>query len=98
MLPLRILERQYRAFIANLDAFMRNLKAVKALYPPVKCLAAIDTERDGSNRARALAVGTSRGPVKECQVEARFASFISVEKVIGANIILIDGLFDETHA
>ena len=38
------------------------------------------------------------GPIEECEVVAGAGNAVGVKQMVGADIVLIDGAFDQTHA
>ena len=92
-----ILEIERQPAVALGDLAVLHTMLVEMLLPPVERLRAGNAERRARNRMRAAPLRRRR-PVEEGDVGAGGREAVGVEEVIGADVVLVDGLLDEPHA
>ena len=80
------------------DALVTHPLIVETGLPPVESRAVGNAQTDSSNGARSGTVGRRGWPVEEGHFGTGVALAIGVKEMIGRNIVLIDGLFDQPHA
>ena len=92
-----ILEIEPEASVALVDALMGDALRVEALLPPCKRLLAVHPQGrvDDAVGSPPLAPGRE---IEEGEVGAGRRDAVRIEEVIGAHIVLVDGLLDQPHA
>ncbi|MCY1301101.1 hypothetical protein D9M70_506930 [compost metagenome] len=93
-LAFAVLEIKRQASVDFGDFADRYLQLVETTLPPAYALGAADPQARARNAVRAAALGPDR-PIEEGQVGSGRGTAVSVEKVIGGGIVLIDGLLDQ---
>ena len=96
-LAFRILEIERQAAVALGDLAGLHAGCVEVLLPPLEALRARDAQAGAGDRMRAALLGRRR-PVEEGEVGAGPRQRVGVEQVIGAGVVLVDGLLDHPHA
>lgn len=79
-------------------AAVRHAQAIEALQPVIKGRIGWHTERTLMNFIRPVAAFLIAGHIEEGHVCAGSALVIGKKQVVRADVILVDGLFDESHA
>ncbi len=96
-LALGILEVDPEAPVALDEAAVRDAVCVEAAGPPVRASSPRDPQGRAGDAVRAPPLAAD-GPVEEGEVGSRRSQAVRVEQVIGAHVVLVDGLLDEAHA
>ena len=96
-LAFEILEIERRPAVALADLLLRHAEGDEPLPPPGKRAGSGHAQARAHDAARAAPLAADR-PVEKGQVGARRRETVGVEQMVGADIVLVDGLLDETHA
>jgi hypothetical protein len=97
-LPLVVLEIEAKPTVSLDDTIMWHAVFVKALSPPRQGLAAVNAETRSRDALAPSLFLWHMWPIKECEIIARAGNAVGVKQMIGADIVLIDRAFDQTHA
>ena len=81
-----------------LNGRMRDTQLVKAFDPPLERFTSTDTEAGSTDTVVPMALRRRIRPIEECEVAARGSFCIRIEKMVGSDIILVNGLFDQVHS
>lgn len=96
-LALGVIEVEDEPPVALSDVPMRHALRRQALDPPSEARFARNPQRGSNDAVRAAALATDR-PIKEGKVAPGRAFPIGVEKMIGADIVLVDRALHQPHA
>ena len=76
---------------------MRNFQLIKPGDPPIQSLRSADAETGGTDAVVPVALSRAMGPVEKGEIAPGRSLGVRIKKVISAHVILVDGLFDQTH-
>ena len=96
-LAFRVLEIERQASVALGDLGGLHAGRSEMLLPPFEALRAGDAQAGAGDRMRAALLARRR-PVEEGEIGAGPGQRIGIEQVIGAGVVLVDGLLDHPHA
>jgi hypothetical protein len=77
---------------------VRDPQIPEAVYPPVQSLRSADTQTGATYAVVAIAFAWRIGPIEERQIAAGRPASICIEQMISADVVLVYGLLDQTHA
>ena len=96
-LPFIVLERQRQPAVDFHDLAGDAAGRPQAVAPVAKTVFAGDAQAGARDRIAAAPLGGGR-KIEEGQVGAGIGFAVGVEQVVGADVVLVDGLLDQPHA
>src|ERR687897_1516229 len=96
-LPFGVGEVEVSAVVTFFDPIVMHAEILEPRGPPVERCAVGDAQLGSRDLARARMVGgyAQMGPVEEGDLGPRIANLVSVEEVVGGDVVLIHCLLDE---
>ena len=81
-----------------LNGRMRDIQLVEAFDPPLERFTSTNTETGSTDTVVSMTLRRRIRPIEECEVAARGPFCIRVEQMVGTDVILVNGLFDQAHS
>src|ERR1700730_5751824 len=76
---------------------MRDFQLIKARDPPIESLPSADAETGCTDAVVPVALSRGMRPVEKGEIAPGRSLGVCVKKEVSAQVILVDGLFDQTH-
>jgi hypothetical protein len=96
-LALAVLERQRQPTVDLDDITGRGAGRLEAIPPIAQRLFAGDAQAGARDRIGAAPLGRRR-EIEEGEIGAGIGFAVGIEQMIGADVVLVDGLLDQPHA